>query len=736
MPLNLPPPVGGVSDELRAPQSAALVPRPSFAESGVIIPPPELRAIVDKTASFVARVGAQFESKIREQERSNPKFGFLYENDPYNKYYHQQVEAVRQGTVSVVPAPAPAADGADGGAAAAVQEAVSADKEVAVPSGPPPEPTPHEFLLEFPNIPAIDLDVLKLTALFTARKGPAFATGLLAREAKSYQFEFLRPNSPLFSYFNLLVEQYRRVMQPAPDTLDRVRTMAYGSADIHTLPPDSAAALRGAGRGGTRLGVLAEVDKRAAWQRWINERRRVVVDEEKRNRAAFEEIDWNDFVVVGAVEITDADIRAELPPPRSRLELENIAETKRRMAAMVLENERRAAERQERAEQEAAEASAPAVQAEEHIPEIPANASDLGQDAAIPAEAERVAEEPGVPAEPEDAPPAVPDTVDAPRVDPTLKIRRGYVRGQRQARVQTTTCRVCGSEVPINEMAEHIRIELLNPKYREERKRLDQRKEEQASVAEGVDPSLFLRQFAGARTDIFGAQADEEANAYREEAQRRLAREKEKIVWDGHLNSATTTQSLHARNTALDEKMSQMQQVRRGAAPAAGPATPGQGAPLAAPAPAPKTVSLAPSGVPAKRAAASEAPGAPSAQVPRVDSMPAANAQRVPRKTDGTLYGEAEWLAMNPWPVTLWIRIPDAQHVAPVLDGRTVPLANLVPSATLGSIRDRVQVEMLSRAVGGSKLKMWIGGKPATLRQTLASWNLSDGDAIEFTLGK
>ena len=70
MPLNLPPPVGGVSDELRAPQSAALVPRPSFAESGVIIPPPELRAIVDKTASFVARVGAQFESKIREQELS------------------------------------------------------------------------------------------------------------------------------------------------------------------------------------------------------------------------------------------------------------------------------------------------------------------------------------------------------------------------------------------------------------------------------------------------------------------------------------------------------------------------------------------------------------------------------------------------------------------------------------------------------------------------------------------
>ncbi|WFD34356.1 SF3a splicing factor complex subunit [Malassezia cuniculi] len=752
MPLNLPPPTGGVSDELRAPQSTALVPRPSFEESGFIIPPPELRAIVDKTASFVARVGSQFESKIRDQERANPKFAFLYENDPYNKYYQKQVELARQGATSAAQAAAPPGDEAAAAsgsasaagpstAAAAVQEAVTADRQTEVIQGPPPEPTPHEFLLDFPNIPAVDLDVLKLTALFTARKGPAFATGLLAREAKSYQFEFLRPNSPLFSYFNLLVEQYRRVMHPTQDVLDRVRTMAYGSPDIHTMSPAAAASLRGAGRGGTRLQVLAEVDKRAAWQRWVNERRRVAVDEEKRNRAAFEEIDWNDFVIVGAVEITDADMRAELPPPRSRLELENIAEAKRRMAALVRENKRR--EEEARAQEQEAQASAAEASAQpaQTAPEIPANADAQEKTAPaveLPQEVPQTVQEPEIPAQPEDAPPDLPDafseTPDVPRVvDPSVKIRRDYVRTARQTRVQTTTCRVCGSEVPVNEMAEHIRIELLNPKYREERKRLDQRKEEQASVAEGADPSHFLRQFASARTDIFGAQADEEAQSYREEAQRRLAREKEKIVWDGHLNSANTTQNLHARNTALDQKMAQMQQVRRAAAPAAGPAKPGQGAPVAAPAPTPQTVSIAPTGVPAKRAAAGEAPGAPVAQVPRLDSTPATG-QRVPRKTDGTLYGESEWLAMNPWPVTLWIRIPDAQHVAPVLDGRTVPLANLVPSATLGSIRDRVQIEMLGRAVGASKLKMWIGGKPATLRQTLASWNLGDVTSLTTIL--
>ena len=33
---------------------------------GLILPPPEIRSIVDKTASFVARNGEQFEQKIKQ----------------------------------------------------------------------------------------------------------------------------------------------------------------------------------------------------------------------------------------------------------------------------------------------------------------------------------------------------------------------------------------------------------------------------------------------------------------------------------------------------------------------------------------------------------------------------------------------------------------------------------------------------------------------------------------------
>ena len=45
---------------------------------GLILPPPEIRSIVDKTASFVARNGEQFEQKIKQEIVIN-KHSF----DPY-----------------------------------------------------------------------------------------------------------------------------------------------------------------------------------------------------------------------------------------------------------------------------------------------------------------------------------------------------------------------------------------------------------------------------------------------------------------------------------------------------------------------------------------------------------------------------------------------------------------------------------------------------------------------------
>lgn len=59
---------------------------------GVIIPPPDIRAVVDKTATFVAKHGKSFEQKILSSgEGKTAKFNFMKELDPYHAYYEMKI---------------------------------------------------------------------------------------------------------------------------------------------------------------------------------------------------------------------------------------------------------------------------------------------------------------------------------------------------------------------------------------------------------------------------------------------------------------------------------------------------------------------------------------------------------------------------------------------------------------------------------------------------------------------
>ena len=77
---------------------------PSSGEvTGVIRPPPDIRAIVDKTALFVARNGKQFEARIQASaEGQSQKFAFMRPNDPYNAYYEFKIREVRSRRPAVL----------------------------------------------------------------------------------------------------------------------------------------------------------------------------------------------------------------------------------------------------------------------------------------------------------------------------------------------------------------------------------------------------------------------------------------------------------------------------------------------------------------------------------------------------------------------------------------------------------------------------------------------------------
>ena len=76
--------------------------------------------------------------------------------------------------------------------------------KIVIPTEPPVE---FEFCHDPPTLNALELDIVKLTAQFVARNGRSFLTQLMQKEAKNYQFDFLRPQHTLFQecFTNIMI---------------------------------------------------------------------------------------------------------------------------------------------------------------------------------------------------------------------------------------------------------------------------------------------------------------------------------------------------------------------------------------------------------------------------------------------------------------------------------------------------------------------------------------------------
>jgi splicing factor 3A subunit 1 len=191
---------------------------------------------------FVARSAnpPQFEDKIREGQRTDPKFSFLNPIDPYHAYYRHRMERIAAGdTGEDAPAEKKGTEVKEGAPVEVVDVGV--------------EPPAPEFIMDFPNISRVDLcvshlfyflsskfilacrDIMNLTALFTAQRGRNFLANLSAREGRNYQFDFLRPTHSLFGYFNRLVEQYTKVLHPDKKMLERLKERSEDGGRWKTL---------------------------------------------------------------------------------------------------------------------------------------------------------------------------------------------------------------------------------------------------------------------------------------------------------------------------------------------------------------------------------------------------------------------------------------------------------------------------------------------------------------------
>jgi len=142
--------------------------------------------------------------------------------------------------------------------------------------------------------------------------------------------------------------------------------------------------------------------------------------------------------------------------------------------------------------------------------------------------------------------------------------------------------------VPVDELSKHIRYELLDPRWKEDKKQADLNRAASAVMPGGTDVSASIRAIAAHRPDIFGGDI---GAAEKQKQAERVAQSKarEKNVWDGHAASKESITLRYQQTANFDEQIAAIHKSK-GVLPTEesniGPALP---APGPAPAPPPPT---------------------------------------------------------------------------------------------------------------------------------------------------
>ncbi|RFU24374.1 hypothetical protein B7463_g11957, partial [Scytalidium lignicola] len=461
--------------------------------AGVVLPPREIKAILEKTAGYVARNGFVFEDRIREKERHNPKFSFLSPNDAYNAYYQWRLDEIREGRGTAV-------------AAGRVGEQVIEKK----PEGPP-EPPEYQFCARMPNINAQDLEVVRLTALFVAKNGRQFMTALSQREAGNYQFDFFRPNHSLHNFFQRMVDQYTTLLRAGGMDGEGGKAQQERINELQENVDN-------------KFCVLERARQRAAWSKYQDEQKQKKQEEVEKDKLAYASIDWHDFVVVETVLFTEADDQTALPPPTSLSELQFASLDQKAM--MSINPNRRIEEAMPGEETYYNSGSYPQPQqpASVSIAPTPQPAyqpsyqNTYGQDADAEEEERRIRERTEARERAQQAQAQAKGSIGP------MKVKENYVpRAAARAaqKTQMALCPNCKQQIPFNELEEHMRIELLDPRWKEQKAKAESRYA--MTNLSTQDVANNLKRLASQRHDLFDGVTGQSLSEEEESRRKKVA---------------------------------------------------------------------------------------------------------------------------------------------------------------------------------------------------------------------
>ncbi|GAB1734116.1 hypothetical protein NU195Hw_g9309t1 [Hortaea werneckii] len=442
---------------------------------GTVLPPRGQREIIEKTAGYVARNGGPFEERLRSAQGQG-KLAFLNKEDAYRPYYEWRLAEIKAGRGNQISAGRQGEAGGDTGVSSKGREERKG----------PEKPEEFMFSARMPNISAQDLEIVRLTALFVAKNGRSWMTALSQREAGNFQFDFLRPQHSLYQFFSRLVDQYTELLMG--DSVDEGRPQKKRITELEA-------------NSSNRFRMLERAKKRAEWVKYQEAQKVAKEEQEEKEKVAYAQIDWHDFVVVETIVFDERDEEAQLPAPTSLNDLQSASLEQK--AAMRVGSDRRIEEAmptfndydQFNAYNQST-TPAPAVQ-----PTPPAKSAYQPPQQPEDEESARIAE---LRADRERARAAQAAAKSGP--PDNLKIRSDYVpraaAAQRNRQpANTSLCPNCGQAIPNDEIANHMRIEMLDPQWRDQHRLAQQRSSTTNLSTQDVADNL--KRLASQRTDLF-----------------------------------------------------------------------------------------------------------------------------------------------------------------------------------------------------------------------------------------
>ncbi|KAL3617476.1 hypothetical protein CASFOL_037797 [Castilleja foliolosa] len=515
---------------------------------GIIYPPPDIRTIVDKTSHFVSKNGPEFEKRIMAHNEGNAKFNFLRASDPYHAYYQHRLSEARVQNLS-------SAQQHLGEPTTESDTTVPASADASDASGNKPDPAaqfrPVHKVLEPPEaeqytvrlpegITGEELDIIKLTAQFVARNGKSFLTGLTSRESTNPQFHFLRPTHSMFMFFTSLADAYSKVLMPPKGLTDKLRNSVV---DLTT--------------------VLERCLHRLEWERSQEQARQKAEDEVEQERVQMAMIDWHDFVVVETIDFAD-DEDDDLPSPMT---LEEVIRRSKVSSAMEEDN-----------------VIEPGKEVEMDMDEEEVQLVEEGMRAAS-------LEEFGDAKNNETK--STPEEQEAP-----MRIVKNWKRPEERLPAQRDPTKfvvspITGELISISEMSEHMRISLIDSKFKEQKDRMFAKIKE-TTLAADDEISRNILGLARTRPDIFGTTEEEVSNAVKAEIEKKIDEQPKQVIWDGHTGSIgrTANQAMSQNANGAEDMNDAFNNDGRSLPGPAAPPPPRPGMPSIRPLPPPPGLAL------------------------------------------------------------------------------------------------------------------------------------------------